>query len=153
MGALAIGIPLGLLACAGKMLRTGPFYWISIGFVDTFRTLPEMVVLFWIYYCVPLIFDIRLSPLAAGLTALSFYAGAFLAEIFRSGILSVPRGQVEAGYAIGLPVSSIWLSVVLPQALRTMSAPLISFRPRDRLPLPADRRQAADPRHHPALPP
>jgi ABC-type amino acid transport system permease subunit len=79
-----------------------------------------MVVMFWIYYCGPLILDTRLSSFAAAAASMSLYAGAFLAEIFRAGILAVPRGQTEASRALGVPELFTWAEVILPQALRMM---------------------------------
>lgn len=117
---LAIGAVLGLVACLGKLLERGLLYWIASGYVMVMRGIPEMVVMFWIYYCGPLILDTRLSSFSAATASMSLYAGAFLAEIFRAGILAVPRGQSEAARALAIPELSVWAEVILPQALRMM---------------------------------
>ena len=117
---LAIGMVFGMIACAGKLLGRGLLCWIASAYVTVMRGIPEMVVMFWIYYCGPLILDTRLSSFAAATASMSLYAGAFLAEIFRAGILAVPRGQAEAARALGIPEPSTWAEVILPQALRTM---------------------------------
>jgi len=117
---LALGIAFGLLACCGKLLGRGLLYWLAAGYVALLRGLPEMVVLFWIYYCGPLILAMKLSSFASAAAAMSLYAGAFLAEIFRAGILAVPRGQSEAARALGIPPFWIWAKVVMPQAVRMM---------------------------------
>ncbi len=124
--AVAIGIPIAILLCLGR-LDGGPFARLCSVVADTFRTLPEMIILFWVYYCVPLIFDLRLSPFQAGLIALTMYAAANLSEIFRSGILAVPRGQTEAAYSLGLPEGNMWWNVVLPQAMRAMVGPMVTL--------------------------
>lgn len=117
---LLIGAGIGLVACAGKLLGRGLLYWLSAAYVAITRSIPEMVVMFWIYYCGPLILDTRLSSRAAAIMSMSLYAGAFLAEIFRAGILAVPRGHTEAARALGIPEGWIWLEVIAPQALRMM---------------------------------
>jgi His/Glu/Gln/Arg/opine family amino acid ABC transporter permease subunit len=117
---LGVGTVLGMIACIGKLLGRGLLCWIASAYVTVMRGIPEMVVMFWIYYCGPLILDTRLSSFAAAATSMSLYAGAFLAEIFRAGILAVPRGQTEAARALGVPELFTWAEVILPQALRMM---------------------------------
>lgn len=127
LGSLAFGIVLGLIACFAKLLMRGPIHWLAVGYIEFYRTIPEMVNIFWIYFCLPLIFDVRLSPVTSGLLALSLFAGAFLAEIFRAGIQAVPAGQIEAAYANGIPRRWIWLAVILPQAVKLMIPAFINF--------------------------
>jgi His/Glu/Gln/Arg/opine family amino acid ABC transporter permease subunit len=117
---LAIGVVLGLVACLGKLLERGLLCWIASVYVMVMRGIPEMVVMFWIYYCGPLILNTRLSSFSAATASMSLYAGAFLAEIFRAGILAVPRGQGEAARALAIPELSLWAEVIMPQALRMM---------------------------------
>jgi His/Glu/Gln/Arg/opine family amino acid ABC transporter permease subunit len=117
---LAIGVVVGLVACLGKLLERGLLCWIASVYVMVMRGIPEMVVMFWIYYCGPLILNTRLSSFSAATASMSLYAGAFLAEIFRAGILAVPRGQGEAARALAIPELSLWAEVILPQALRMM---------------------------------
>ena len=117
---LGAGIALGMIACLGKLLQRGLLCWIASAYVTVMRGIPEMVVMFWIYYCGPLILDARPSSFAAAAASMSLYAGAFLAEIFRAGILAVPRGQTEAARALGVPELFTWAEVILPQALRMM---------------------------------
>jgi len=124
---LAIGMVLGLVACLGRLLERGLLYWIASVYVTVMRGIPEMVVMFWIYYCGPLILNTRLSSFSAATVSMSLYAGAFLAEIFRAGILAVPRGQSEAALALGIPEFWTWTEVILPQALRMMIPALIGL--------------------------
>lgn len=120
VSSLVIGVFLGAVACFGKLLGRGLLYWMSVVYVAVTRSIPEMVAMFWIYYCAPLVLYSRLSSREAAITSMSLYAGAFLAEIFRAGILAVPRGQTEAARALGIPEGWIWLEVITPQALRMM---------------------------------
>jgi len=126
-GSLALGVPIGLAACFAKLMMRGPINWIAIGYIEFYRTIPEMVNIFWIYFCLPLIFDVRFSSVASGLLALSLFSGAFLAEIFRAGIQAVPAGQIEAAYANGMPRRWIWAAIILPQATKLMIPAFISF--------------------------
>ena len=124
---LAIGIVLGLFACIGKLSRKGIGYYISSSFIDFFRTIPEVVIIFWAYFCLPLLFNIKMSGLVCGVIALSVFAGAFLAEIFRAGVLAVPKGQVEAAYALGIPNYFVWRHAILPPAIHRMMPAFVNF--------------------------
>ena len=126
-GSLALGVVVGLAACFAKLMAKGPLYWLAVGYIEFYRTIPEMVNIFWIYYCLPLILNLRIDFVTCGLIALTTYAGAFLAEIFRAGINAVPASQVEAAYACGLPRVWIWRAVILPQAVRMMIPAFINF--------------------------
>jgi len=127
LASLAVGIVIGFAACFGKLSDRGPLAMISRAYIDLFRTLPEIVTIFWIYACFPLIFGLRLSSMETGILALSLYSGAFLAEIFRAGIQSIPRGQFEAARALGIPPLWIWISIVLPQMIRLMLPAFVAF--------------------------
>lgn len=124
---LALGVGIGLLACAGTLLGRGLPYHVSSAYIRLFRALPETVLIFWLYYCGPLILNGKLSAFQSGTAALAIPAGAYLAEIFRAGIQAVPRGHVEAGRALGL--SSFWLvwDVIAPQAVRIMIPALLGI--------------------------
>jgi len=124
---LAIGIVIGLLVCAGMLLTRGFANYMSVGYVGLFRAVPEPVIIFWLYYCAPLILNSKLSAFETGTIALAIPTGAYLAEIFRAGIQAVPRGQFEAARAVGL--SPLWLvwDVVAPQALRMMIPPMLGI--------------------------
>lgn len=122
-----VGMLIGGLACAGKLIRRGPLFWLSVVYIDVLRTLPEIVTIFWVYNCIPLLFNFKLGSNATGLVALSLCAGAYLAEIFRAGIQAVPRGQIEAAWSLGIPRWQIWVRIILPQAGRLMVPAFILF--------------------------
>src|SRR5262245_53796230 len=110
LASLVFGVLIGLIACYGKLQGKGPAFWFSAAYIDIFRTLPEMVTIFWIYSCLPLIFDVRFSSVTCGVLALSLVSGAYMAEIFRTGVSAIPKGELEAAWALGLPVRFIWSS-------------------------------------------
>lgn len=122
---LAIGAIVGLLACLGRLLGRSLLIRICAGYTTIFRGIPEVVLMFWIYYCGPLLGGVRPSSLVAALVAMSLYVGALLSEVFRGGILAVPRGPSEAARSLGLPEFWVWTSVILPQAFRIVIPPLI----------------------------
>lgn len=124
---LAFGIVLGLLLCLGKLRDRGVVFRVSVGIIDFFRTIPEVVLIFWVYSCLPLLLSLKISAEASGVIALSLFAAAYLAEIFRAGVLAVPRGQVEAALALGIPAFQIWYRVIFPPAIRRMMPAFVSF--------------------------
>jgi His/Glu/Gln/Arg/opine family amino acid ABC transporter permease subunit len=117
---LLLAIGLGLLACLGSLTGRGLVFRLSRWYVDFFRVIPDVVLIFWVYFCFPPVFGLRLSATASGVLALALGTGAFLAEVFRAGVLAVPRGQIEAALALGIPGVSRWRQVILPQAVRRM---------------------------------
>jgi His/Glu/Gln/Arg/opine family amino acid ABC transporter permease subunit len=122
---LVFGTLIGLLACLGRLLGNGLLPWFCAAYTTIFRGIPEVVLMFWIYYCGPLLGGVRPSSLIAALIAMSLYVGALLSEVFRGGILAVPKGQVEAARSLGVPEFWVWTSVILPQAFRVVIPALI----------------------------
>jgi His/Glu/Gln/Arg/opine family amino acid ABC transporter permease subunit len=122
---LACGTAIGLLVCLGRLLGRGLFVRLCAGYTMIFRGIPDVVLMFWIYYCGPLLGGVRPSSLIAALVAMSLYVGALLSEVFRGGILAVPKGQAEAARSLGVPEFWVWTSVILPQALRVVIPALI----------------------------
>lgn len=122
---LASGAVIGLLACLGRLLGRGLLVRTCAGYTMIFRGIPEVVLMFWIYYCGPLLGGVRPSSLIAALVAMTLYVGALLSEVFRGGILAVPKGQAEAARSLGLPEFWVWTSIILPQAFRIVIPALI----------------------------
>lgn len=124
---MIFGLLGGLLLCFGKLAGKGIGHTISSAVIDFFRTIPEFVLIFWVYSCLPLLMTLRLSSEASGIVALSFYTAAYSAEIMRAGILSVDRGQIQAALSLGIPKATIWTRVVFPPAARRMLPAFVSF--------------------------
>jgi His/Glu/Gln/Arg/opine family amino acid ABC transporter permease subunit len=93
-------------------------HWISQCYINIIRGTPLLVQTFFIYFGVTKAFGITMSPMVAGVVALSLNAGAYLSEIFRGGIEAVHHGQMEAARSLGLPKRTAMLKVILPQAIR-----------------------------------
>lgn len=117
---LGIAVLIGLLACIASLSASPFLRAIAKVYTDVFRVLPDIVLVFWVYYCFPLVFNLRLSALGSGILALSLTMGAFLGEIFRAGILTIPVGQLESAHALGLGPVARWSKIILPQAIRRM---------------------------------
>lgn len=93
--------------------------------VELFRAIPLLIMMFLFYYGLPTI-GIKMSPFTVVVLSLMLYNGSVLAEIFRAGILSLPKGQSEAAYALGMRKTQVMVLVLLPQALRVMMPTIIS---------------------------
>lgn len=104
-----------------------PLRWLVVGFVEIFRNTPLLVQLVWIHFALPLVTGISTTALQSGVIGITLQASAYFTEIVRAGIEAVPRGQLEAAYALGLPARTRWLRVVLPPATRTMIPPLVNL--------------------------
>ena len=125
--ALTIGVVLGALGCAVRLSGRPLADRIARGYVLFFRTTPEMVLIFWGYFCVPYLFKLKVSGFWTGSIVLGLVAAAYFTEIFRAGVQAVPRGQVEASLALGLGRYPRWRFVILPQALRLMVPPIVNY--------------------------
>ena len=124
--ALAIGFPLGLILCGMRLRKTGFAARLAQGYVAVFRAIPEMVMIFWMFYCLPPLIGFKLSGLTSGSLALGLVSGAYLCEIFRGAVQSVAKGQWEVSDALALPRRAIWLRVVTPQAAKLAIPPFIN---------------------------
>ena len=117
-GAFVLAARIGM----GALMRR-----LSIGYIVFFRTTPEVVLIFWAYYCIPFVFDQRLTGFWAGSITLGLIGAAYLAEILRGGIDAVPKGQREAAISLGLPAYATWRCIILPQALRLSVPPFVNY--------------------------
>jgi His/Glu/Gln/Arg/opine family amino acid ABC transporter permease subunit len=115
---LLFGNLVGLLTAILRISRKPPFAQIAYIYTDFFRTTPALVQLIWIFYVLPIILGVQLSPITSGVIALSLNAGAFLAEVFRGGLESISKGQRDAASVLGLSKLQAFAYVLLPQAFR-----------------------------------
>lgn len=120
------GSLLGLLIGLGRISRWKALSIPASIYVDFFRTTPLLVQLVWIYFALPILIGHSLAALEAGELGLTLYSAAFLAEIYRAGILAVPRGQTEAAVALGMKPRQVMRRIILPQAVVNMLPPITS---------------------------
>jgi len=123
---IVFGVGVGLALAIVRALHWKPADIAIVGFVDVFRTLPQLVVIVFVYFGLPYA-DIQLSPFAATVISLAAVLAAFATEIFWSAIQAVPTGQWDAGRSLGLGFSRLLLLVILPQAIR-LAVPLLANR-------------------------
>jgi len=123
----AVGsLVLGLLLSIGRVSSHAWLRWPVTVFTEIFRAIPVLILMMMMYYGLPpLGFDF-ITPYVAVVVGLILYNGSVLAEVFRSGIESLPRGQSEAGYAIGLRKTGVMSIILYPQAIRAMMPVIIS---------------------------
>jgi polar amino acid transport system permease protein len=117
--AILIGLVLGLLTAIARMSRVGPLVWLASGYVEVIRNTPVLVQLLLIFLGLAE-FRVRVAAIPAVMLALGINNGAYLSEIIRGGLQSVHRGQLEAAAALGLPTSTTFREIILPQALRAI---------------------------------
>ena len=123
---MAIAVPCGMLVAALRLYGWAPVRAAATAYVELFRNLPLILVVFWAFYVLPIWTGLGLSPLATGLAALSLNVTAYNAETFRAGLNSIRRGQVEAAMALGMSRAQALRRVIIPQALRRVLPVLAS---------------------------
>ncbi|WP_454727466.1 MULTISPECIES: amino acid ABC transporter permease [Cupriavidus] len=108
----------GLAIALLDMSRHRALRWFGMGFGEIIRNTPILVQILWVYYVLPMVFDISIDALPAAIIALSVYSSAFLAEAYRAGIQAVPPGQRESAHVLGMSSWHTFHRIVLPQAVR-----------------------------------
>ena len=120
VGTVAIGLILGVVFGAARSARPKLLSLPAGCYVEFFRNVPPLVLIFWFHYTIPILTNQQGSPFVSATVALSLYSGAYFAEIYRGGIQSIERGQWEAGKAIGFGYFRLMRYIVLPQAIKRM---------------------------------
>ncbi|MER7752959.1 amino acid ABC transporter permease [Kitasatospora sp. NPDC097643] len=118
--AAAFSLALGALLATGQLSDHKPVRWASVGFVQFFRAMPLLILIVALYYAF-----FAKEPMWALVLGLTLYNGSVQAEIIRSGVNAVPRGQGEAAYAIGLRKTQVMTTILVPQAVRSMLPSMI----------------------------
>lgn len=108
------GIVLALMRLSPNRLAQSA----SLGFVEFFRNLPLILIIYWAFYVMPMAFDVQFSAITTALVALVLNVAAYNAETFRAGINSIRKGQMEAALAMGMSRRQAMFKVVIPQAAR-----------------------------------
>lgn len=120
---IALGVLIGFLSCIMGMSKIAPLRWLSNGYVWLIRGTPMIVQAYFVYFAIPafvqmFVSGFKFTSFVAGVITLSLNAGAYLSEIFRSGIQAVPVGQTEAARSLGLTPGKTMMRVILPQAFK-----------------------------------
>lgn len=123
--AAVLSLALGFILAVGRL---SDHAWVRAIFsflVETFRAIPLLILMMLLYYGLPTI-DIKLTPFTAVVIALTAYNGSVLAEAIRAGVVSLPKGQAEAAYAVGMRKYQVMTLILLPQAVKSMLPVIIS---------------------------
>ena len=120
--AVPAGVMLAMMRLSGLRLLSGA----STAYVEFFRNLPLILVVYWAYYVMPVAVGVQLTGFTTGLVALCLNVSAYNSETFRAGIGSIRKGQTEAALALGLSRWQVMREIVLPQAARRVLPVLAS---------------------------
>lgn len=116
--AIVFGTGGGLLLALGLLSRLRPLQVVLGATVEIVRAIPLLVLLIWMYYCIPLLTGIVLSSFNTALIAMAINLSAFIAEVLRGGVRAIPRGYLEAGLAVGFTYPKVIMTLMIPQAFR-----------------------------------
>lgn len=122
--AIVISVFVGLLITLPGLSANRALRSINRVYVEVVRAVPLLVLILWVYYGLPIVMGIAVSVFWAGVIALALSDSAFEAEIFRAGIQSIDRGQIEAADSLGLGYIDRMRYIILPQAIRRVLPPL-----------------------------
>jgi His/Glu/Gln/Arg/opine family amino acid ABC transporter permease subunit len=115
--ALVLSVVIGLFVAVLRM-GTRPLSWIAAIYVNVFRGIPALVSVLWVYFGWSIVFDFNFTVFQAAVIALTLLYSAFISEIYRAALQAIPKGQREAGLALGMHPARIFLRVTLPQATK-----------------------------------
>ncbi|MFO1293697.1 MAG: amino acid ABC transporter permease [Rubrivivax sp.] len=122
VGGIALGTALALMRLSGRAWLVLP----ASGYVNTLRSIPLVMVILWFFLLIPLLIGRPLGAETSAVITFTLFEAAYYSEIMRAGIQSVPKGQVHAGYAVGMTYGQTMQLVVLPQAFRNMLPVLLT---------------------------
>ena len=127
----SLGLLLGMLLALLRISRIKILNWFSLFYITLFRGTPLLLQILFIYFALPTILEIYqidmvLDSFQAGILALTLNSAAYLAEIFRAGILSIPKGQTEAARALGLSRHQTMYKIIIPQTYRRIIPPIVN---------------------------
>src|SRR5262249_374063 len=122
---LVLGSTLGLAVAIGRLSVRSWLHYPATAYVQVIRGVPLVMVVFWFWFFIPIATGVSLPQYWVALVAFVVFEAAYLGEIIRAGIQSVPRGQVEAAEATGLRYGTTMRAVILPPAVRNMLPSLV----------------------------
>jgi glutamate/aspartate transport system permease protein len=122
VGGIALGTVIALMRLSGKKWLVYP----AAFYVNTLRSIPLVMVILWFFLLIPLLIGRPLGAELSAMVTFTVFEAAYYSEIMRAGIQSVPKGQVSAGYAVGMNYAQCMRFIVLPQAFRNMLPVLLT---------------------------
>jgi glutamate/aspartate transport system permease protein len=132
--AMVGGVILGTLLAMMRLSSLKPLSWLAAGYVNGLRAIPLVLVIFWFYFLVPYIgawligspTPIKVGAFTSALITFILFEACYYCEIMRAGIQSIPAGQANAGYALGMTYWQVMGQIILPQAFRNMTPVLLT---------------------------
>lgn len=121
---VGFGLLIGMFVGIARLSNVKLVKFLATVYVDFIRGTPLLVQIFLIYFALPMIIGQRIDPFIAAITACSVNSGAYVAEIFRAGIQSIDKGQMEAGRSLGMTWTQTMRFIILPQAFKRIIPPL-----------------------------
>lgn len=122
--AIIIGTLIGLVVALFRISQIKPLEWLAKAYVDFFRGTPLLVQIMIIHYALPIVLNYPPNPWISAVAALSINSGAYVSEIFRAGIQSIDKGQMEAARSLGMSYPLAMSYIILPQAFKISIPPL-----------------------------
>jgi His/Glu/Gln/Arg/opine family amino acid ABC transporter permease subunit len=116
--AMLVALVLGLIVALLRISKSRVLSALARAYVNFFQGAPQYILVFWVYYGLAMLLGVNFKPFTAGVISLSTQNGGFLAEVYRSGIEAIGRGQREAAIAMGLTTAQSYRYIILPQAIR-----------------------------------
>ena len=120
---MALALVLGLIIALIRMSKHRPVSLVAQIYINTFRAIPLFVFLIWLYYGLPIVIGFNFAPITAGVLCLTIQYSSWMAEIYRSGISAIGKGQREAAHSLGLTGYQTFTDVIFPQAIRIIIPP------------------------------
>jgi polar amino acid transport system permease protein len=124
--AMALVFPCAVLVALARTSAIRMLVWTAAAFVSFVRTVPVLLIIFWTYLAAPIVLGFPVSGFTTIVISITIYQTAYLSEVVRAGIEALPKGQVEAGRALGLGYVPITLRIVLPQVLVNVSPGILN---------------------------
>ena len=121
--AMFFALLIGLLVAILRLSKIYSLVFISKIYIEFFRGIPLFVFIIWLYYGLAMVSGINFDPITAGIICLSMQHGGYLAEIYRSGIQAVAKGQWEASFSLGFSIVNTFLKIIFPQAVKIIIPP------------------------------
>jgi His/Glu/Gln/Arg/opine family amino acid ABC transporter permease subunit len=115
--AMVLSVLVGIFLALARMSKP-PVSWLGAAYINVFRGVPALVTVFWVYFGWSLLLGVNFTVFQAGVIALVALYSAFIAEIYRAALEAIPRGQREAGLAVGMTPMRVFTRITLPQATK-----------------------------------
>jgi len=120
------GLVLGMVGALMRLSPFAPVRALAVTYITFFRGTPLLLQILFIYFALPALIEVRLDSFPSGVLALSLNSAAYFAEIFRAGIESIPKGQMEAARALGMNYGLAMRRIIIPQTYKRLIPPIVN---------------------------